>query len=180
MKQKLKKSLSIILAALMLICSVPLAGLTDIDLPDLGTLFAPKAEAAETITEGYYTYTVENGDATIINVDTSINGDIVIPSTLGGHTVKYIGNYAFSDCSSLTSVIITNNIISVGNNAFQDCSYLKKVTIGDCVKRIGDFVFVFCYNLKNIELGNSITSIGYHVFQDCYNPLTYNQSEFHP
>ena len=40
-------------------------------------LFAVSASAE---TEGYYTYEVENGEATITDVDTSISGDVVIPS----------------------------------------------------------------------------------------------------
>ena len=50
-------------------------------------LFSVQAGAA---TSGYYTYSVSNGKATITGVDTSISGDVTIPSTLGGyhsHTV---------------------------------------------------------------------------------------------
>ena len=45
--------------------------------------------------EGYYTYSVSDGEATITDVDTSISGNVTIPSTLGGYTVARVGSEAF-------------------------------------------------------------------------------------
>ena len=55
-------------------------------------------------TEGYYTYTVSNGEATITDCNTAISGDIAIPSTLGGYPVTSIGDFAFDECSNLKIV----------------------------------------------------------------------------
>ena len=41
-------------------------------------------------TEGYYTYAVENGEVTIVNVNTLIQGDVEIPDILGGYPVTKI------------------------------------------------------------------------------------------
>ena len=41
--------------------------------------------------------------------------------------VTSIGNYAFSNCTSLTSVTIGNNITSIGDEAFYDCGKLVEV-----------------------------------------------------
>lgn len=35
---------------------------------------------------------------------------------------------AFADCTSLTSIAITNNVTSIGNNAFNGCSKLTSTT----------------------------------------------------
>ena len=89
MKKNSKKLLSSLLAMVMVLCSLPFAGVT----------FSASAENS-----GYYTYTVKNGKATITDCDMSISGDVVIPDTLGGHPVVKIGDYAFEGCSSLKTV----------------------------------------------------------------------------
>ena len=38
-----------------------------------------------------------------------------------------IGNYAFYNCSSLTSVTIPNSVTSIGSSAFENCSGLTEV-----------------------------------------------------
>ena len=42
---------------------------------------------ANAATEGYYTYEITDGTATITDCDTAISGDITIPSALGGYPV---------------------------------------------------------------------------------------------
>ena len=69
-------------------------------------LFAVSASAETHYVEGDYAYKVENGEATITDVDESISGDVTIPSKLGGYPVITIGDEAFADCASLTSVKI--------------------------------------------------------------------------
>ena len=44
---------------------------------------------------------------------------------LGGLTL--VGDYAFAGCSSLTSVMIPENVTSIGECAFEDCSALSNV-----------------------------------------------------
>lgn len=43
------------------------------------------------------------------------------------HSLK-IESGAFADCTSLTSIAITNNVTSIGNNAFNGCSKLTSTT----------------------------------------------------
>lgn len=66
------------------------------------------------------------------------------------NSVTSIGDYAFSDCSSLTSVEIPNSVTSIGDYAFECCSNLTSVTIPNSVTYIGYYAFSECSNLTSI------------------------------
>ena len=148
----MKKFLSIILSIILIVYICPIG---------LFTITA-SAEAS-----GYYTYTVSSGKATITYVDSSISGDIVIPSSLGGHPVTRIGDYAFCDCECLDSITIPDSVTSIGSYAFDDCSSLTSVTIPDSVTIIGDFAFSDCSSLTSVTIPEGVTSIGFCAFIDC-------------
>ncbi|MEE0888933.1 MAG: leucine-rich repeat domain-containing protein [Bacteroidales bacterium] len=83
------------------------------------------------------------------------------------NSVTYIGDRAFKSCSSLTSVTIGNSVTSIGGAAFSGCSSLTSVTIGNSVTSIGDDAFNSCSSLTSVTIPNSITSIGYYAFAFC-------------
>ena len=66
-------------------------------------------------------------------------------SLSGVYTIKngtrIIADYAFRDCSSLTSVTIPNSVTSIAKGAFSGCSSLTSVTIPNSVTSIGDRAF---------------------------------------
>jgi hypothetical protein len=80
------------------------------------------------------------------------------------YKVIEIGNCAFDDCQSLTSVTIPDSVTSIGNSAFAYCQSLTSVTIPDSVTSIGNSAFAYCQSLTSVTIPNSGTSIGKHVF----------------
>ena len=74
-------------------------------------------------------------------------------------TFTSIGNYAFYDCTGLTSVTIPNSVTSIGDYAFGGCSGLSSVTIPNSVTSIGSSAFYGCSGLKSIVIGSGVTSI---------------------
>ncbi|MBR2871560.1 MAG: leucine-rich repeat protein [Clostridia bacterium] len=87
---------------------------------------------------------------------------VVIPTN-----VKSIGDLAFSNCNSLTSVEILDGVTSIGEVAFSCCSSLKNLIIGNSVASIGGLAFFMCKSLTSVTIGNSVTSIGGGSFFDC-------------
>ena len=83
------------------------------------------------------------------------------------YSVTSIGDKAFENCSSLTSVTILNSVTSIGNSAFYNCSSLTSVTIPDSVTSIGYWAFGGCSGLTSVTIPNSVTNIGNHAFHDC-------------
>ena len=81
--------------------------------------------------------------------------------------VASIGDYAFYECSSLTSITIPNSVTSIGKCAFYNCYALTSVTIGNSVTSIGYYAFDKCSSLTSVTIGNSVMSIGNYAFSDC-------------
>lgn len=176
-----KKIIATLLVVVMCLTSAPLQGFVGLEWPslpeinfgnfelpdiDFGSWFSSKASAA---TKGYYTYTVTNGKATITDVDDSISGDVVIPSTLGGYSVTTIGNYALAYCHSLTSITIPDSVTTIGELAFSDCTELENIIIPDSVTTIGGGAFSGCTAITNIEIPEGISSISEGTFGCCIN-----------
>ena len=152
-----KRFLSILLTAVLLLCAVPLGlGLVD------------TAYAAETVRSGACGDNVtwkltSDGTLTISGTgkmaDFEWNGApwdsvrLQIKSVVIERGVTSIGEYAFCNCSSLTSVTIPDGLTSIGNRAFEHCARLTSVTIPNSVTRIGEYAFYDCTSLTDIYYG---------------------------
>ena len=82
-------------------------------------------------------------------------------------SVTSIGSRAFSRCTSLTSITIPDSVTSIGGYAFRDCTSLTSITIPDSVTSIGDNAFNSCTSLTSVTIPDSVTSIGERAFYDC-------------
>ena len=81
--------------------------------------------------------------------------------------VTSIGEYAFSNCTSLTSITIPSSVTSIGGGAFCWCTSLASITIPSSVTSIGGGVFEYCTGLTSVAIPDSVTSIGGGVFEYC-------------
>ena len=78
-----------------------------------------------------------------------------------------IGEEAFNDCSSLTTVTIPESVTSIKNYTFYGCSGLNSITIPKSVTSIGDRAFYDCSSLESITIPEGVTSIGGYAFRNC-------------
>lgn len=132
--------------------------------------FAVTANAYGEITyqDGIYSYTVSKGQATIVNTVEMLEGDVVIPSTLGGYPVVEIGNRAFQQEDEATSFVIPETVTKMGHSAFQSCMNLESVTLPKSLTKISEEAFYYCPNLNNVVIPDSVTEIGDYAFAGCW------------
>ena len=81
--------------------------------------------------------------------------------------VTSIGDYAFDNCTSLTSIEIPSGVTSIGDGAFAYCTSLTSIEIPSGVTSIRDYAFDNCTSLTSIEIPSGVTSIRDHAFDNC-------------
>ena len=55
-------------------------------------------------------------------------------------SVTSIGDWAFSGCSSLSSLVIPDSVTSIGDGAFKDCNFPDNLK-HELISRFGDKIF---------------------------------------
>ncbi len=120
-----------------------------------------KATSAE-----FFKYTKENDEITITGY-TGTDADVVIPRMIENKPVTQIGEDAFYERESLTSVTIPDGVTEIGDYAFGFCSDLTNVTIPDSVTKIDNYAFEFCHSLESVTIPKSVTEIGNYAFHNC-------------
>lgn len=108
--------------------SIMLAVILPVTLLSMGTF---------TVTAGYeeklfgdYTYNVIEEEISIVDVDTAVSGDVVIPSSIEGLPVTSIGDRAFDKCDQMVTLKIPSGVTAIGEAAFEECTGLTKFIVG--------------------------------------------------
>lgn len=103
--------------------------------------------------------------------------------------VTYIGEYAFANCSAMTSVSLPDTVTSMGQKAFYACRSLESIRIPNGmtelpsslfygagltsidipqnITKMGSSVFNGCRMLKSVTIADSVTELGSYAFQNC-------------
>ena len=93
------------------------------------------------------------------------------------NSVTTIGEHAFSDCDSLTSINIPNSVTTIGKGAFSYCDSLTSINIPNSVTTIGEGAFSHCDSLTSINIPNSVTTIEDGAFYGCENLPSHIKSD---
>ena len=91
----------------------------------------------------------------------------LITSVIIQGTVKKIGEYAFSDCSNLSTISFPDSLTNIAPRAFSGCEKLDNINLPSGVTSIAEGTFYRCTSLKNIELPNGVVIIHPNAFSDC-------------
>ena len=126
-----------------------------------------KGDATEIFT---FTYDTTNKTATLTAIDSSVT-KAEVPSKVvyGGatYTVTKIGGGGDTAISTtLTSITLPNSIVTISDFAFVDCSGLTSISLPSSVKEIGVMALAGT-GLTSITIPNNVTSLGDGVLADC-------------
>ena len=91
-----------------------------------------------------------------------------LPWTFGKEIVSTVGDYAFNNNTSVTSVKTTGVLEAIGEYAFNGCTDLLTITLYDALTDLGVGCFYGCASLTDINLGDtSITAVPAYCFAGC-------------
>ena len=100
-----------------------------------------------------------NKDKTTLIAYRSKEKNYIIPNS-----VTYIGNDAFFDCKSLTSINIPNSVTNIGDRAFYNCKSLTSINIPNSVTTIESGAFGGCNNIPSQIKSDIIQRFGKETF----------------
>ena len=184
MNVKLKKLLSVCLAAVLLLSAAPLSAL-ELHLPAFGALFrsakelAPKASAADYLTSGYCGDTV-NGDGTNIAWSIDENGVLTLTGTgvmgstpnrednrvtklIVGEGITCLADYAFAYCQNLVEIVLPSTLETTGGSTFSNNTSLISIDFGG-TREIGGNAFRECTGLLSVDIPGTVEEIGPQAF----------------
>lgn len=81
-----------------------------------------------------------------------------------GYQRLSIGNYAFMNCTAVTSLTLPSDVYSIGESAFRGMSSLTSITIPPTITEIPAYMLYLCNHLKTKVLEGNIEQIGNGAF----------------
>jgi uncharacterized repeat protein (TIGR02543 family) len=110
---------------------------------------------------------ISNSSYTVID-DYAMYGLSVKSITLTDKIIT-IGDYAFYNNSTLTSIYFNQYIESVGSYAFANCISLSSISFHTYsnLETISDYAFSGCTSLKTLNINYNVSEIGLGAFANC-------------
>ena len=105
-------------------------------------------------------------DYSVVGYYKKISENVIVPDEHRGKNVSRIGTNAFSNCTNLKTIVLSDGVKSIYSGAFSNCINLTSITIPDSLTGVSDRAFYKCDNLKSITLPAKIDTIGHEAFND--------------
>ena len=123
----------------------------------------PGNEALTNAARNYNTITVTASEVsdTISNLTEGGSYTIIVTDAIGSETISAINTVLQNNSNAMVNLDLseTTGLESIGQFAFQDCSSLTSVTIPDSVTSIGSSAFAGCSSLTSVTIPDGVTSI---------------------
>ena len=87
-------------------------------------------------------------------------------------SVGAIGSYAFSGCTSLSTLTLQSGVTSIGTSAFEGCTSLTSLTVPSSVTSMRNNAFKGCTGLSGVRITSIAAWCGIDFESELANPLT--------
>ena len=171
-KEKTTKLISVMVSATLATGMVPAAafaqeaieaGSLNEDTPSLlsGDEISPSSQqSSQWAISGGIEWSIDGGVLTVkASDDPEAGSDVGAMPDYGPGKSPWYGQR-----SSVTKVVIENDVLGVGANAFRDCSNCEDAQIGEGVESIGDWAFRNT-KLSSIAIPGNVKTLGSYIFQ---------------
>ena len=153
----MKKTLSIILAILMIVSATPMA--------------LAMYDGEPVYTSGDYSYFFDEEGRAIIYSYSGTEKDVVVPAQLDGNDIYGIDHYVFQDNQYIETAVVSEGIEIMGGDVFDNCQALKSIVIPDSVTELSadcNFGTISnCPELETVTLGKNLYAFYGYELADC-------------
>lgn len=115
----MKKTISILLSIVIILCVFTSA------IPSFA------------LTYNNFTYEIVDENV-VITKYTGSESTVLVPSQIDGLNVQKIGENAFKDNKTITSVTVSSGVKDIGARAFENCIFLATISLPDTITHIGE------------------------------------------
>lgn len=92
-----------------------------------------------------------------------LSGELLLPYD---GSVTEIAASAFSGCTNLTGLKISEDVVTIGQNAFSGCSALENVELGNGILTVKSGAFSGCTNIANVNYVGNVEDWCNVIFED--------------
>ena len=110
---------------------------------------------------------VVEGDSAIVTGVTGAKGELIIPDSLGGLSVRSIGKMAFECCDALTKIKVADSVTNIEERAFFSCRGITSVELPGSLLNVGVAAFEDCTSLNRLWLPPSVEHVAPRAFKGC-------------
>jgi hypothetical protein len=118
----------------------------------------------------------QDGTGVVITGYTGKIAAVRIPAMIQGMPVKEIGEEAFYNNRTITSIVIPEGITEIGHCAFESCKNLTTFNFPKSLTTLGYYVFRYS-NITSVTIPETLTNMGVDTFAGCGNLKIVNISE---
>ncbi len=143
-------------------------------------VYSPARETVPSFISTTYTYMGEVGEraprdtlvgiidssAPVIRESAFSNCESMVSCTMNDN-VTVIMAYAFMGCVSMKVLKLSRRIFTIGSRAFLDCRSIEALFFSPSLEDIGTYAFESCSKMRILSPLQGVQSVGPNVFQEC-------------
>ena len=109
----------------------------------------------------------ENGLPVFSISDNAFKDNVKITKVTMPDSVRLIGNYSFSGCTALKTIVFGEGLTDIRYQAFANCTGLESISFPDALRTVGREACADCTGLKTVSFGSQLASLQSDCFDGC-------------